>query len=199
MNYHEILQLLKNAHSTEEIDGKQQEILILFPLCQTMVGYDQNHRAHQYDLWHHALHTVLNLPRNLDDDMLYLAALLHDIGKPDCRTETGANNSNAHYYGHPDKSTEIIRNEIIPTLSRSIILAEEDQQRLLYYVQHHDDWTRFSYEYMHRHLKLVSLQEFRNLMHLQIADAKAHKKLPIIENRIRICSHWLELTASKAI
>lgn len=196
MNFSELIDILKQAQTIEELDSHRKDILGWFPRCTTMVGYDQNHRAHQYDFWNHSLHTVLNLPRNLDDDMLYLAALLHDIGKPDCRIEIGTNNSNAHYYGHPDKSTDIIRNEVIPTLSQGISLTEEDQQRLLYYVQHHDDWIRLSYGYLHRHLRLVSLQEFRNLMHLQIADAKAHNNLPFIEKRIRICTRWLELTAS---
>ena len=39
------------------------------------------------DLWMHSLHTVIGLPKETDDDMLFLATLIHDIGKPDCHTE----------------------------------------------------------------------------------------------------------------
>ena len=46
-----------------------------------MFGYDQKNSAHQYDLWMHSLHVVCNLPRRMENDMVYLAALLHDIGK----------------------------------------------------------------------------------------------------------------------
>ena len=46
-----------------------------------MFDYDQMNKAHQYDLWMHCIHTVLEIPKNIDDDMLYLSALLHDIGK----------------------------------------------------------------------------------------------------------------------
>ena len=33
----------------------------------------------------------------------------------------------------------------------------------------------------------VSLAEFQNLMKLEVADARAHVMLPIIEQRIEIC------------
>ena len=66
--------------------------------------------AHQYDLWNHSLQTVCNLPKDIDEDMVYLAALLHDIGKPDCVIEdTRDGKINNHYYGHPKRSMEIVR------------------------------------------------------------------------------------------
>ena len=43
-------------------------------------------------------------------------------------------------------------------------------------------------KHLRRHLKLgVSLHEFQNLMKLQVADAKAHILIPIIQQRIDIC------------
>lgn len=72
MSYQEILKLLKTAASIEELDWYQKDWLDWFPCCSVMLGYDQNHRAHQYDLWYHSLHTVLNLPRWMQDDVLFL-------------------------------------------------------------------------------------------------------------------------------
>jgi hypothetical protein len=37
---------------------------------------------------------------------------------------------------------------------------------------------------------MASLAEFQNLMLLQVADAKAHIMLPVIEERIHICQTW---------
>ena len=51
-----------------------------------MVDFNQHNYAHQYDLWEHSLQTVVGLPKNIEDDMVYLAALIHDIGKPDCQS-----------------------------------------------------------------------------------------------------------------
>ena len=41
-----------------------------------------------------------------------------------------------------------------------------------------------------RHLQMVSLEEFKKLMLLEVADAKAHIIHPIIQARIDICGKW---------
>lgn len=69
-----------------------------------MFGYDQKNSAHQYDLWMHSLHVVCNLPRRMENDMVYLAALLPDIGSQ--KRSAGENARvirTCHYYGHPEK------------------------------------------------------------------------------------------------
>ena len=39
--------------------------------------------------------------KDIEDDMVYLAAMLHDIGKPDCQIyDTKDGKINMHYYGH---------------------------------------------------------------------------------------------------
>ena len=195
MNYQEILKLLKTAASIEELDRHQKDLLDWFPFCRVMLGYDQNHRAHQYDLWYHSLHTVLNLPRWMQDDMLFLAALLHDVGKPDRRTEYGTKKPDAHYYGHPERSAQIVEQEVIPTLkNKGVVLSGEEKQRLLYYVRYHDDWIRLSFKHIQKHLERVSLPVFRRLLHLQVADAEAHVQLPFIETHIRTCKICLAMT-----
>ena len=197
MDIYELISILKHAQTVDELDEYQKKIIELFPCCRVMVGYNQNHWAHQYDLWYHSLHTVLNLPELMHDDMLYLAALLHDVGKPDCRTD-GTKNPDAHYFGHPKRSAQIVREEAIPTLhQRGIILPEEEQQRLLYYVRHHDDWLMsLNYRPVRRHLEQISLPVFRRLLHLQIADGEAHNPAPFIKTHIRTCKIWLAITGN---
>lgn len=194
MDYYEMLKLLETAGSVEELDSSKKEILDWFPRCAVMVDYDQNNHAHPYDLWYHSLHTVFNLPRKIQDDMLFLAALLHDIGKPDCRIES-AKSLDAHYYGHPERSAEIVEKDVIPFLQqRGITFAEVDRRNLLYYVRYHDDWFGLSYKHILKHLERVPLPVFQKLMHLQIADGEAHAQLPLIETHIRNCKIWLAET-----
>ena len=192
MKFDDILKSLMTATYIEKIDSIRDELAGYIPCLTTMFGYDQQNRAHQYDLWHHCLHTVLNLPRNMDDPMLYLAALLHDIGKPDCQCRgKREDDPNMHYYGHPLCSMEIVRDDVIPTLTeKGVSLTADEQRRLLYYVEYHDDRVSLRPKHLRRHLQMVSLSEFKNLMQLQVADAKAHVILPVIEERIRISGIW---------
>lgn len=189
MLYKELILILKTLNTAEALDRYREEIEELIPQVKIMFDYDQKNNAHQYDLWMHCLHTVTGLERNMEDDMLYLAALLHDIGKPDCQVHgKRENDTNMHYYGHPERSAEIVEKEIINTLlEKGANMSLEEQKRLVYYVRYHDDRVSLRMKHMRRHLNMVSLDDFKQLMRLQVADAKAHVMLPIIEKRIEIC------------
>ena len=50
MVLNELIELLKSADSTFEIDIKREEIAELIPAVRTMFDYDQQNHAHQYDL-----------------------------------------------------------------------------------------------------------------------------------------------------
>ena len=186
----DLIELLKSANSVEKIDTHRDDIALLIPKVRIMFDFNQQNHAHQYDLWNHCLHTVINLPRNMEDGMLYLAALLHDIGKPDSQCKgTREDDANMHYYGHPKRSMEIVRDEVIPYL---LDMGEEilfsDIKRLIYYVEYHDDRVSVKLKHIRRHINMVEFEDFQKLMVLQVADAKAHVMLPIIEERIRICT-----------
>ena len=190
MTFKELILLLRNSTFVEEIDQQRDEILKLIPKVGIMVGFDQQNYAHQYELWEHCLRTVIGLPKSIDDNMVFFAALIHDIGKPDCQTIGEKDGKiSMHYYGHHAKSMEITRDEIIPYLiSIGESLSEDEQRRLLYYVGYHDDRVSLKIKHLRRHMNLgVSLKEFQNLMKLQVSDAKAHVRIPIVEQRIEIC------------
>lgn len=190
MNLRILIDLLCKARDVEEIDEHREDILKLIPKAKLMIGFDQQNYAHQYNLWEHCLWTVINLPKDIDDDMIYIAGLIHDIGKPDCQTYDEKDGKvNMHYYGHPARSMEITRDEIIPyILSLGEQLSQDEQRRLIYYVEYHDDRVSLKIKHLHRHLNMgATLTEFRNLMKLQVADAKAHVMIPIVQQRIEIC------------
>lgn len=189
MEFAELIRILKTAESVEEINVYREQIAKWFPKVRIMFDFDQRNKAHQYDLWMHCLHTVVNLPRNLEDDMLYLAAMLHDIGKPDCQvTGKREGDTDMHYYGHPERSYEIVRDEVIPDLLESgVAFTEEEQSRLLYYVHYHDDRVSLRMGHVRRHIKMAAFEEFQKLMLLQVADAKAHEEIPVVVMRVEIC------------
>ena len=116
------------------------------------------------------------------------AALLHDVGKPQCQTQGERDGKpNMHYYGHPEKSLQLVKREIVPTLEwNGEFLSETEKKRLFYYVAFHDDHVSFRKKHLRRHLKIASFEEFQKLMILQTADAKAHIQVPVIDERVQI-------------
>ena len=75
----------RTARSFDDVDQARDQIAEIIPAIRIMFEYDQKNHAHQYDLWEHCVQTVINLPESVKDDMVFLAALLHDIGKPECQ------------------------------------------------------------------------------------------------------------------
>lgn len=187
-----IVNVLKNSDSIEEMQTVREELLELFPLMRRALNFDQKHYSHQYFLWEHSLHTVLNLPRNLDDDMLYLGAFLHDIAKPDaqCRGKD-PDDPNMHYYHHPEMSEVLVREQVLPELERrDIRLSDEEKTRLLFYVRHHDDNMLSDNSRCASVRKLIEEageDTVRKLMLLEVADAYAHNLIDIVRERIRVC------------
>ena len=190
MNLADLITILRESDSAADIDRHRPDIVRLIPKVKIMLDFNQQNYAHQYDLWEHCLQTVVGLSKDIDDDMVFLAAMLHDIGKPDCQTyDTRDGKVNMHYYGHPQRSMEIVKDAIIPELlSKGESLRDDEQRRLIYYVEYHDDRVSLRMKHLRRHLNMgVSLQEFQNLMRLQVADAKAHVLIPVVRQRIEIC------------
>ena len=152
MTLRELIQLLRRATDIREIDKYRDEIVALIPETKIMMNFNQQNK-------------------DIEDDMVYLAALVHDIGKPDCQIYDERDGKvNMHYYGHPARSMEITRDQIIPGLiEKGAKLTEDEQRRLLYYVEYHDDRVSLKMKHLRRHLKLgASVSEFQTLMKLQV-------------------------------
>lgn len=191
MQFNELVTLLKTAENVEVVNACREEIAEWFPLVRRMFEYDQQNSAHQYDLWMHSLHTVVGMPRNLEDDMLYLGALLHDVGKPDCQVRgKRPEDTDMHYYGHPVRSREIVETEVIPfLLEKGVELSADDIHRLIYYVAHHDDRMSLRLKHVREHMNIpVSFETFQKLMLLEVSDALAHVQIPVVAERVQVCS-----------
>lgn len=86
---------------------KETSILdIIIPEITVEYEYEQNNLYHKYDLWHHTLN-VINACKDADY-ITKLAALFHDIGKPDTMTVDEITGFH-HFYGHADVSADITR------------------------------------------------------------------------------------------
>jgi len=97
----ELCKILVNNNSTKALRLLEETKLLQFilPELQKGVGFNQKNPHHDKDIFEHTLAVVENCQGSLN---LKVAALLHDIAKPDCFTidKEGI----GHFYGHDIKS-----------------------------------------------------------------------------------------------
>lgn len=90
-----------------EVLKKYRSIFSVFiPKLEECFDFDQKNKYHRHDLYEHTLQVVRGVEPILE---LKLAALLHDIAKPESVIKDTDENGNEyyHYYGHPIKSAAI--------------------------------------------------------------------------------------------
>ena len=75
----------------------------IIPEIKPCIGFDQNNQYHKHDVYEHLL-SVVDLC-DTGDFCIKMAAMLHDIGKPN--TYTVDAQGRGHFYGHPVESRDI--------------------------------------------------------------------------------------------
>ena len=105
-------------------------IAAVIPEIQKTFDFDQNNRYHKHDVYEHLLAVTDYCKSNKFE--IRMAALLHDIGKPDAYVtdELGR----GHFYGHPEISANICR----PMLHRQFKLSNEEYSRIVELIEFHD-------------------------------------------------------------
>ena len=89
-------QILKDAMAECGITAE------IFPLWDTMLATGQSSPFHQYSVGVHTVKVIENVP---PDEVLRLAAFLHDCGKPACRTTDAGGRD--HFFGHADAGARL--------------------------------------------------------------------------------------------
>ena len=147
------------------------EVLLVFPevVCQIIpelspsVGFDQKNFHHRYDVYTHSVMALANTPPLLP---VRLAALLHDVGKPDTFTvdETGT----GHFYGHPKVSVSLADIAL-----RRLRLPNELREQVLTLIERHDLPVEPERRWVGRWLARLGEDTFFLLLHLKRGDRAA--------------------------
>lgn len=156
----ELLKLLCGENAFECLDGYRDVIFEIIPELRVENGFDQNNPNHCFTLYEHTINCVKNTPRV---PQVRLAALLHDIGKPEAKTtdEYGV----SHYKGHPDISEKKARG-ILKRLKASGELTSSVSTL----VKYHDVRFECDKKMIRRFLGKLGKSAFFELADLQLAD-----------------------------
>lgn len=155
-----------------------------------MVGYDQKNIHHCYDLWNHILHTVDNVDKdglskeNITN--LKIAALYHDIGKPDVAMYKPERKQQV-YYGHAKKSEEIAKEELT-----NVGLSPEEINKICFLIEHHDDFISYHKElpeYQKGHEFLREIDE-KSVAEKMIENKYDFEKMGLNKDQIRIACYY---------
>ncbi len=133
------------------------------PELKPLLGYDQKNRHHIHDLYTHTALVVAHCPGDL---ALRWAALLHDIGKPDCRTF--GEDGQAHYHGHAALSA-CMADQILRRLKAPTALREQ----VVTLIAKHMTLPEPDSKYLRRHLGKLGRETMASLLLLQRADTTA--------------------------
>ena len=133
----------------------------IIPTLSDMYGFPQDNPYHIYDVWEHTLRVIENAPPTAK---MRMAALLHDIGKPHCKTfdEKWV----GHFYGHADISAEISRDIFIKYLRTDRHTADE----IINLVKNHGENFTPSRKIIRRRLVKYGEKTARQILDLSRAD-----------------------------
>lgn len=139
-------------------------LTVIIPELSDCIGFDQNNRFHQYDVYEHIVHSVANYTG--DDDVVNVALLLHDIGKPRCYTE---NETGGHFYQHQIPSYSIA----LDVVSR-LRFDGQNQHDIAELVLFHNDSIEPTPRAVKKWLNKLGEKQFFRLMDMRLADIMAH-------------------------
>ena len=139
---------------------------ILGEICPEFVkmnGFNQHNNWHIYDILEHTAVATESVPPILP---LRLAMLFHDTGKVHTffRDEKGI----GHFYGHGDKSAEIVKSYL-----HNYKYDNETQKEVYELVKHHDLHTEADEVLIKKRLNRMGKERFLNLIKIQRADNNA--------------------------
>ena len=156
----ELMKLLAGKNAAEVLRQYPGVVGVFWPEVLPMVGFDQKNLHHCYDVWEHTLHAVAAVP---GDPVLRCAALLHDIGKPNCFTvdEKGV----GHFYGH-----SAISRELADRMLRRLKCSTKFRETVVRLVDWHDRDIPRTDKAIRRALGKLGERDLRRLILLKRAD-----------------------------
>ncbi len=156
----EFVKLLCGDHAASLLSSYPEVFGVFIPELLPAVGFDQHNFHHIYDVYTHLIRAVAAVPPK---PSLRLAALLHDIAKP----ETFALDPEGvgHFYGHAARSAEMADG-----ILRRLRFSNEERKRIVTLIRHHDTPIEPTETAVRRKLNKLGESVFFELLALIRAD-----------------------------
>lgn len=136
----------------------------ILPELDRCVGFDQKNPRHNKDVFEHTLKTVESSPKDL---VVRLAALFHDIAKPDVFTL--GNDGKGHFYEHHVMGYELSK-EIMKRFKYDNLTIDRVSTLVL---EHMSRFPKVRRKTVKKLMKRVGEENLEPLFQLQEADIKA--------------------------
>lgn len=141
-----------------------------WPELAALVALEQHNPWHRWGGWEHTLHALSSAPEDLS---VRLAVLLHDIGKPSCKTtdENGVD----HFYGHA-KAGAALAEEML----RALKFDNATRERVVVLVERHDAPIEATERSVRRWLGRLGQEALFHLLEVKRCDAlgQGHDQVP---------------------
>lgn len=136
---------------------------VIMPEFDKAMQTPQNNPHHMYNVGEHLLHTLLGVR---PDRSLRIAALLHDIAKPD--TETKDYDGISHFHGHAE-----VGEEKAAAILRRLKFDNDTINKVKKYVKFHDYKIETTPRAVRRALNKIGKEYFKEVLELKQADMLA--------------------------
>ena len=149
----------------------------VIPELAHTVGFHQHSPHHAYDVYKHTAYVVGAVPGDL---ALRFAALLHDVGKPQCFTRD--ENGRGHFYGHADTGA-VIADTVLLRLKAPTQL----RQQVVTLIENHMLDLSADKKLLKKRLARFGEEMLKKIITLQEADfcSKGVEEDPAVFARIR--------------
>lgn len=188
----EFITLVRTAKSFDDFCTAQADLLSVLPELKIMLDYNIHKENQPYDLWEHSCRTVMALPKGeCASDALVVAALLHDVGKPDAKMH--GTNGDVHYPSHALHGSQLVHAMLeCPVSKFASWFSEDEAKEIVFLIKHHDDnFRKANYDF--KLLKKQPKNWLIDLCYLEKADAIAHKQTDEILQRIADAERMLQI------
>lgn len=171
----EFSKLLCGKNAASVLERFHEVIEVFIPELRPLVGCPQNTKYHCFDVFHHTLAALENIP---PAEIPRLCMFFHDFGKPACR-RTDSDGTD-HFKGHEQKSAELAE----PILRR-LRYDNHTVKTVTERIRIHDTKSAVTKVQAKKLLCKIGVENYRALMEIKRADCRGKADPHAIDEKLQ--------------